>query len=73
MWNDTKGSRGSLLLKDLKILQCSQTSKPKSALKTSNGSNIIVKTVEKLGRWQQHFGQVVNTSRRYRDLLEYST
>ena len=54
-----KSGRGGSLLKDLKVLQCSQQFKVKTALKTGDGKK-ITSTDGKLERWREHFEQVLN-------------
>ena len=55
-----KSGRGGSQLKDLRILQRSQTSKTNSTLGAANGSDKVVSVEDKLERWQQHFEQVTN-------------
>ena len=55
-----KSGRGGSLLKDLRILQRSQTSKTNSALRAANGSDKMVSVEDKLERWRQYFEQVTN-------------
>ena len=55
-----KSGRGGSLLKDLRILQRSQTSKTNLILRAANGSDKMVSVEDKLERWRQHFEQVTN-------------